>query len=108
MVRSMAQPKATPSDRPARVRYYDNSNGDEEAVQAQAADSILESPSAAIPIPGENDNDLERGDDMAATLVNDQAGSSSSRIGWRGLASLSLSAFTGEAPSRQSRSDRDR
>ena len=104
----MTQPKATPSDRPTRARYHDGPNDDEEAVQVQADGLINESPSAAIPIPGENDNDLERGDDMAATLVNDQAGLSSSRTGWRGLASLSLSAFTGEVASHQPHSDRDR
>ena len=58
------------------------------------------------------DGDLERGDtdDMAATLVNDDVSDAfSPRRVWRGLAaSLSLSAFSGEAAWRQSQADRNR
>lgn len=76
-------------------------------VQAQAAETANDSPSAAIPIP--RDSDLERGDDLAATLVNDQPEGPTPRSGWRGLAaSLSLSAFSGEAAWRQAQADRDR
>lgn len=78
-------------------------NPQSDGVQALAAETTNESPSAAIPIP--RDNDLERGDDdMADTLVEDQ----SDRRGWRGLASLSLSAFSGEAAWRQAQVDRNR
>ncbi|KAL8917366.1 MAG: hypothetical protein Q9208_007984 [Pyrenodesmia sp. 3 TL-2023] len=83
------------------------SEGFVDDVQVQAAETSNESPSAAIPIPHGSD-DLERGDDMAATLVNDPAEASSSRRGWRGLASFSLSAFSGEAVWRQAQADRDR
>ena len=82
-------------------------------VQAQAAETTNESPTAAIPIPYHSE-DLERGDDMAATLVNDppqsSASSSSSnhRPGWTGLANLSLSAFTGQRHWREAREERDR
>ena len=76
-------------------------------IQAQAAETTNESPTAAIPIPC--NDDLERGDDMAATLVNDQAEASAPQGGWRGLASMSLSAFSGEAAWREAqREDRDR
>ncbi|KAL9004388.1 MAG: hypothetical protein Q9188_002805 [Gyalolechia gomerana] len=57
-------------------------------IQVQAAETTNESPTAAIPIPCDL-NDLERGDDMAATLVNDAPEASSTRRGWRGLASFS-------------------
>lgn len=90
----------------AQPAYHDDPSED---VQAQAVASVNESPSSAIPIPhvpAEEETDLERGEDSAATLVND--GPSSSRSGWRGLASLSLSAFSGEAAWRQAQSDRNR
>lgn len=76
-------------------------------VQVQAAETSNDAPSAAIPIPHVSE-DLERGDDMAATLVNDPAEASSSRRGWRGFASFSLSAFSGEAAWRQAQADRNR
>ena len=85
----------------SNTHYHGVSQGDD--VQALAAETTNESPSAAIPIPRDN-NDIERGDDMADTLVEDQSG----RRGWRGLASLSLSAFSGEAAWRQAQADRNR
>lgn len=95
-----SSPDASP-DRPYR------DTPDEADIQVQAAETANESPSAAIPIP--RDTDLERGDDMAATLVNDQPAASASRSGWRGLAaSMSLSAFSGEAAWRQAQEDRNR
>lgn len=71
-------------------------------MQALAAETTNDSPSAAIPIPS-TEQDLERGDDMAETLVESQSG----RRGWRGLG-LSLSAFSGEAAWRQEQADRNR
>ena len=80
---------------------------DDSDIQTQVAETANDSPSAAIPIP--RDSDLERGDDMAATLVNDQPEESTPRNGWRGLAaSFSLSAFSGEGAWRQAQADRDR
>ena len=80
---------------------------DDSDIQTLAAETANDSPSAAIPIP--RDSDLERGDDMAATLVNDQPEASTPRNGWRGLAaSFSLSAFSGEGAWRQAQADRDR
>ena len=99
----MAHPSITTGSTSDTPRHYHDGPGD---VQVQAAETANESPSAAIPIP--RDTDLERGDDMAATLVDDNQEASSSRTGWRGLASLSLSAFTGEAVFRQAQADRDR
>lgn len=102
---------------PSRTRPSSRDNPDEEDIQTQVAATINDSPSSAIPIPrspDQDDDDLERGDDdMAATLVNDQPHGFSSRGAWRGLASLSLSAFHGDAAwrsadARNAEADRDR
>lgn len=80
-----------------------------EESQMDVRSSMNDSPSAAIAVPhttAPGESDLERGDDMAATLVND--GASTSRSGWRGLASLSLSALSGEAAWRRADADRER
>lgn len=98
----MTNPSSNTNTSTAHAPYHDNVDD----VQAQAAETANESPSAAIPIP--RDTDLERGDDMAATLVNDEPEASTSRSSWRGLTSLSLSAFSGEAGRRQSEANRDR
>ena len=93
----------------AQASYRDDP--DEDDIQTQVALTANDSPSSAIPIPRgleETDADLERGDDMAATLVNDHPDDPSFRTGWRGLASLSLSAFSGEAAWRQAQADRNR
>lgn len=76
-------------------------------IQRQAAESINESPSSAIPIPRDT-VDLERGDDMGSTLVTDRSEESLPQRGWRDLASFSLSAFSGEAAWRQALADRTR
>lgn len=89
----------------SRTHYEDNPSSED--VQVQAAETVNDSPSSAIPIPRDA-NDLERGDDLAATLVNDEPESSSPRRSWRDLASLSLSAFSGEAAWRQAQADRNR
>ena len=72
----MANPSSSTNSSNAPAPYRD----DVEDVQVQAAETTNESPSAAIPIP--RDTDLERGDDMAATLVNDQPEASTSRGSW--------------------------
>ncbi|KAL9027193.1 MAG: hypothetical protein Q9196_004251 [Gyalolechia fulgens] len=105
VVRSMAKAPnevSSPTVGPGAAHATD---GDD--VQIQAAETTNESPTAAIPIPRDL-NDLERGDDMAATLVNDGPEASSARRAWRGLASFSWSAFSGEAAWRQAHADRDR
>jgi len=106
VVKSMANNSSPPSSSTSLASYQDNpSEGD---TQAQAAETTNNSPTSAIPIPRDN-ADLERGDDMAATLVNDvQPGASTPRTGWRGLASMSLSAFSGEAAWREAQADRNR
>lgn len=106
VVRSLQGRPSTPASPIRRPSAEERTpSGD---IQTQAAETTNESPTAAIPIPC--NDDLERGEDMAATLVNDQAEPSSPRGGgWRGLASMSLSAFSGEAAWRQAqREDRDR
>ncbi|KAI4197234.1 MAG: hypothetical protein LQ350_006065 [Teloschistes chrysophthalmus] len=103
VVRSLAKPAGRSSSQLAPS----GSPSAGEDVQVQAAESTNDSPTAAIPIPRDA-ADLEQGDDMAATLVNDPPEASSSRPGWRGIASLSLSAFSGEATWRQAQADRNR
>lgn len=101
VVRSMARSSQTTEGSSSASPYHPNSESND--VQVVAAETSNDSPSAAIPIPRDN-NDIERGDDMADTLVEDQSG----RRGWRGLASLSLSAFSGEVAWRQAQADRNR
>ena len=104
-MRSMAHASSAPTVSTSHRPYQDGS--DDHDIQTQAAETINNSPTAAIPIP--RDTDLERGDDMAATLVNDQPEQLRTRNGWGGLAaSFSLSAFGGEAAWRQVQADRDR
>jgi hypothetical protein len=78
-------------------------------VQARAAETVNESPSAAIPIPrlsDENDEDIEQGTDASAPL---NGSSNGPRPAWRNLASLSISALSGDtAVWRQSPADRNR
>ncbi|KAL8782059.1 MAG: hypothetical protein Q9213_005731 [Squamulea squamosa] len=104
VVRSMAKPENQSAKAPASRRSGDDELDD---VQVQAAETSNDSPTAAIPIPRDA-ADLERGDDMAATLVNDPPEASSSRRGWHGLAAYSLSAFSGEAAWRRAQADRNR
>ncbi|MCJ1413832.1 hypothetical protein MMC32_000157 [Xylographa parallela] len=126
VVRSLATsstPQTPSPTSPSHPYYHDlTTPADPDAIQAQAAETANESPSSAIPIPrsaaDDADLDLERGggagddddDDLAATLVNDppEGAFSPRRTGWRGLASLSLSAFSGEAAWRQAQADRNR
>jgi hypothetical protein len=88
--------------------YHTINNGDND--EDQAFGSSNESASSAIPIPRSSDHngDSERGEDLAATLVNDGPESSLQRRGWRELAAMSLSAFSGEAAWRHADSDRNR
>lgn len=104
VVRSMTHPSRTASASSSQPPFQDNSDSND--VQAQAAETTNESPTAAIPIP--YDADPERGDDMAATLVNDQPEASSPRRVWTGLTSMGLSAFSGEAAWREAQADRNR
>ncbi|KAL9581790.1 MAG: hypothetical protein Q9203_005758 [Teloschistes exilis] len=103
VVRSLAKPAGRSS---SHLAPSGNPSAGED-VQVQAAESTNDSPTAAIPIPRDG-ADVEQGDDMATTLVNDPPEASSSRPGWRGVASLSLSAFSGEATWRQAQADRNR
>lgn len=78
-------------------------------VQARAAETVNESPSAAIPIPrlaDEDEEDIEQGTDSSVPL---NGSSNIARSGWRSLASLSISALSGDtAVWRQSPADRNR
>lgn len=102
----MAQSSSTTS--PAQSQHSDT-QADSTDVQTQAAETTNDSPTAAIPIP--NNSDLERGDDLAATLVNDdddeEPEASGSRSRWAGLTSMSLGAFAGQS-GRKGAEDRDR
>lgn len=107
VVRSMA-PQFSPSAQ-TRTRYADDHGSHDNDSEARAIETSIESPTSAIPIPRTVNSDLERGnDDMAATLVNDQPEPSQQRRSWMDLASLSLSAFSGEAVWRQAQVDRNR
>lgn len=99
VVRSMAQGTA---ERPATESRWDD-------VQTRAAETVNNSPSAAIPIPQISDDeaeDVERGATPTATSYGARNGA---RSGWRNLASLSISALSGDtAVWRGSPSDRNR
>lgn len=101
VVRSMAHGSSN-----ERRREGENRSDD---VQARAGETANESPSAAIPIPrllDEDGEDVERGGDSSATLTGS---TNDRRSGWRSLASLSISALSGDtAVWRQSPADRNR
>jgi hypothetical protein len=89
-------------------RRQDGENRSDD-IQARAAETVNESPSAAIPIPrlpDEEDEDIEQGTDASAPLVGS---TNAPRSTWRNLASLSISALSGEtAIWRPSPADRTR
>lgn len=111
VVRSMAHASSTGTTTPTspfstEVHPHDTDTNND--IQTQVAETVNDNPSAAIPIP-QTGTDLERGDDLAATLVNDQPeGSTPRNGGWRSLAAMSLSAFTGEAAWREAQAERER
>ena len=85
-------------------------------VQTRAAETVNESPSAAIPIPHLSDDnedeeeaeveDVERGADASSSFYGARH---APRSAWRNLASLSISALSGDtAVWRGSPSDRNR
>ncbi|KAI9819114.1 MAG: hypothetical protein M1827_007270 [Pycnora praestabilis] len=109
VVRSMARGS------PSNSRFAPYHDEPEEDIQTRAAETTNDSPSSAIPIPRNivEEADLERGDESAATLINDRpppttTTTSNPRTVWRGLANLSLAAFSGEAAWRQAQADRNR
>ena len=100
----MAQP-STPRPSSTGPPYQDDPSPAD--IQTQAAETVNDSPAAAIPIPYDS-TDLERGDDLAATLVNEgEPESSAPRSTWAGLTSMSLGAFSGEASGRKAHEDRN-
>lgn len=115
VVRSMGHGTSSSFRQPGETRS-DN-------VQTSAAESVNRSPSAAIPIPrpsDDGDEDVERGTDTDTEIDSSSAplrgGTSYSniprnapRMAWRSLASLNLSALSGDtAVWRQSPIDRNR
>ncbi|OJD12338.1 hypothetical protein AJ78_07045 [Emergomyces pasteurianus Ep9510] len=84
-----------------------------EGIQAVIAETRNDSPSAAVPVPNapdDIDSDLEQGDNSTTSLLN-RAGNPNSQSSWSNLASLSLSALSGDSVwhrSRTPRSDRNR
>ncbi|KKZ67764.1 hypothetical protein EMCG_06581 [[Emmonsia] crescens] len=82
-------------------------------IQAGIAETRIDSPSAALPlssVPDDIDSDLERGDNSTTSLLNPSE-NPNSQSNWRNLASLSLSALSGDSVLHQSRtpqSDRNR
>lgn len=78
-----------------KERRREGENGSDD-VQARRAETVNESPSAAIPIPrlsGEEDEDIERGTDDSAPLTGS---TNTRRSGWRNLAYLSISTLSGD------------
>ena len=80
-------------------------------VQSQVAESRNDSPSSAIPIQATSadyDSDLERGDGQTDPLLGGDSTAAEAQSRWRNLASLSLSALSGDAIWHTSRPDRSR
>ena len=102
---SASSSRTTRSPTPPRG-YHDEVDSDN--VQEEAAGTRNDSPSAAIPIPRNSADDLESGDDLAATLVNDQPSIFSPNRGWRAFASRGLSAVSRDSSQQQSPVDRNR
>lgn len=92
-------------------------NASADDVQARAAETVNDSPSAAIPIPRgsdegeegvEGDEDVELGGVDSSAPIDEEA-RSGPRLAWRNLTSLSISALSGDtAVWRQSPADRNR
>ncbi|PGH09868.1 hypothetical protein AJ79_05595 [Helicocarpus griseus UAMH5409] len=105
VVRSMGHRSSSShrSERPERMS---------DDIQARIAETRNDSPSAAIPlsqVPDDIDSDLERGDSTTSLVNNSQ--NSNTQSNWRNLASLSISALSGDAmwhQPRSPRSDRNR
>lgn len=78
-------------------------------VQTRIAETVNDAPSSAIPIPRSSDelDDLERGDDMGTTLVNDEPSALLSGRGRNEPALTCLSAFDEEAAWRHAPNDGD-
>jgi hypothetical protein len=80
-------------------------------VQARAAETVNNSPSAAIPIlsridDSDDESDVERGRDaVEPSTPNSQA---TSRSAWRNLVSGNLSNLSGDTVWRQTPADRNR
>ncbi|KAI9718058.1 MAG: hypothetical protein M1812_004316 [Candelaria pacifica] len=115
VVRSMAHGNSSSSSASAPTTnrypsYLDSPPSEvEEDVQPQAIAPTINTPTAAMPIPHSTEavnSDLERGDDSAATLLEESP--NRNRMGWRNLASMSIAAFSGDAAWRQASADRDR
>jgi hypothetical protein len=95
-------------------RRHEGENGSDD-IQARAAETVNDSPSAAIPIPhvsdeDDEDEDIERGGmDLSAPLHEGSSSTNGPRLAWRNLTSLSISALSGDtAVWRQSPADRNR
>jgi hypothetical protein len=85
-------------------RHHDSSSSDEdeEDIQAQAAESRNDSPSAAFPItPSREDLDLERGNDRGRSR-------SPVRETWRDWAASTFFGFGANGEGRRHEVDRDR
>jgi hypothetical protein len=86
-------------------------------IQARAAETVNNSPSAAIPIPtrlvddeadDEDDSDIERGADVSSPLIVGSQQGQAPRLAWRNLLPGSLSALSGETLRQPSPADRTR
>ena len=80
-------------------------------IQARVAETVNDSPSAAIPIPpriddSDDDSDVERGTDLTERSTSNSQ--PVSRSAWRNLVSGNLSALSGDTVWRQTPADRSR
>lgn len=80
-------------------------------VQARVAETVNDSPTAAIPIPpriddSDDDSDVERATDVVEPLVSESQ--PAPRSAWRNLVSNNLSILSGDTVWRQSSADRNR
>ena len=99
-------------DRSAGSQLSDSDDESSEDIQSHIAGARNDSPSAAIPIsdnPENIDSDVENG--AASRQLPASQDDASHQANWRSLASLSLSALSGDSmwhQPRHSRSDRSR
>jgi hypothetical protein len=82
-------------------------------IQARAAETVNNSPTAAIPIlpridDSDDDSDVERGTDTVEPSSSNSQSVSAPRSAWRNLVSGNLSNLSGDTVWRQTPADRNR
>jgi hypothetical protein len=106
VVRSMAH-----ADQQSDQRQEGEIRSDD--IQARAAETVNNSPTAAIPIlpridDSDDDSDVERGTDTVEPSSSNSQSVSAPRSAWRNLVSGNLSNLSGDTVWRQTPADRNR